>query len=143
VDGVGDSAIFPRGVSMKRFVIALVFVVVTSVSALAQALPVPSYWLNQRGSEMKLFNIDPLGVFRGVYINHAQGFACQNTPFALNGRVTGNSVVFTVVWNSGIQDCNSKTVWQGTVTGRTISTHWVLYTPNGNQYCTDIFQQQW
>jgi hypothetical protein len=51
---------------MRRFVTALVLVVVTSVSALAQALPVPSYWLNQRGSEMKLFDIDPLGVFRGA-----------------------------------------------------------------------------
>jgi len=128
---------------MKRLVTALVFVVVTSVSALAQSLPVPSYWTNQRGSEMKLYNLDSLGVFHGVYINHAQGFACQNTPFALNGRVTGDRLLFTVVWNNGIQNCNSKTVWQGKVVGRTIDTHWVLYTPNGNQSGTDIFQQQW
>ena len=51
---------------MKRLVTALVFVVVTSVSALAQSLPVRSYWTNQRGSEMKLYNLDSLGVFHGI-----------------------------------------------------------------------------
>ncbi|MFY9836614.1 MAG: avidin/streptavidin family protein [Xanthobacteraceae bacterium] len=127
---------------MKRLVTAFLFVVASSVSVLAQSLPVPSYWLNQRLSEMKLYSINQQGIFSGVYINHAADFACQGTPFAVNGQVVGNRVVFTVIWNNGIQNCNSKTVWQGTVAGRRINTQWILYSPNGNQRGTDIFLQQ-
>lgn len=127
---------------MKRLVTALLFVVASSVGVLAQSLPVPSYWLNQRGSEMKLYSINPQGMFNGVYINHASGFGCQGTPFAVNGQAVGNRVTFTVIWNNGIQNCNSKTVWRGTVVGRRINTQWILYTPQGQQTGTDIFLQQ-
>jgi len=133
---------------MKRVVTALIFVVATSVSAFAQSLPVPSYWLNQRGSEMKLYTITPTGDFTGLYWNHAAGFKCQNTPinppYTVTGHASGTSVTFAVVWNNGVQNCNSKTVWRGQLNGKTLSTKWIL-TGNGMPPITgtDIFQQQW
>jgi len=74
---------------MKRFVTALLFVFATSVSAFAQSLPIPSGWLNQRGSIMKLYAITPSGDFTGVYFNNAAGFQCRygpNNPVPYNGQ---------------------------------------------------------
>ncbi|MGA7233844.1 MAG: avidin/streptavidin family protein [Xanthobacteraceae bacterium] len=134
---------------MKRLVTALVLIVATSVGAFAQSLPVPSYWLNQRGSEMKLYAITPSGDFTGVYFNKAAGFQCQYgpsnpVPYTVNGHARGNSVIFNVVWNNGIVNCNSKTVWFGTLQGRTLTTKWTL-TGRGipPMHGTDIFQQHW
>ena len=61
---------------MYRFILALFLFSGASATAFAQSLPVPSYWLNQRGSEMKLYLTIPpsLGNFDGVYLNHATGF---------------------------------------------------------------------
>jgi hypothetical protein len=129
----------------RRFVAALLLVVTATVSASAQSLPVPSYWTNQRGSEMKLYNIDPQGNFDGVYINHAVGYSCQNMPYALVGHASGANVAFAVVWNNGVQNCNSKTVWHGRVTGKTIVTTWVLSTYPGGAPIgkgSDTFQEQ-
>jgi Avidin family len=130
---------------MKRLVTALLIVVATSVSAFAQSFPVPSYWINQRGSEMKIFWISAQGIFRGVYINHASGFACQGTPYDLTGIVRGNHIAFTVVWNNFVQNCNSETFWHGHIEGKTIRTRWVLYTQGKVPVTlrgTDIFQLQ-
>lgn len=134
---------------MKRLVTALVFVVATSVSAFAQSLPVPSGWQNQRGSDMKLYSITPTGDFTGVYFNRAAGFSCQYgpnnpVPYDVRGHASGAAVTFKVVWNNGIVNCNSTTVWTGTVQGRTLSTKWTLYRQGMPPlYGTDIFQQQW
>jgi Avidin family len=113
----------------SRFVAATALLVAATIAAFAQSLPVPSYWLNQRGSEMKLYSIDPQGNFLGIYINHAQGFACQGTPFALTGRATGANVTFRVVWQNAWQNCHSTTVWAGRVNGRSLPTDWVLSAP--------------
>jgi len=60
------------------------------------------------------------------------------------GTRAGNSVIFNVVWNNGIQNCNSKTVWIGTLQGRTLTTKWTLSGPGIQPiHGTDIFQQQW
>jgi len=126
-----------------------VFVVATSASAFAQSLPVPSGWQNQRGSDMKLYSTTPLGDSTGVYFNRAAGFSCQYgptnpVPYNVTGHANGTSVGFTVIWNNGIVNCNSKTVWKGTLTGRTLKTTWVLTGPGIQPiYGTDIFQQQW
>ncbi len=92
---------------------------------------------------MKLHSLDGNGTFKGVYINHAAGFQCQNIPYDLWGRVVGRHVKFVVVWTNWAADCKSKTVWRGRVTGRTITTRWVL-TGYGFKPLvgTDIFQQQ-
>jgi hypothetical protein len=128
---------------MQRFVLALVVLVTASVSAFAQSLPSWSYWTNQRGSVMKIFTVEPSGNFTGVYINNASGFGCQGPPgFALTGRSSGPNVTFTVVWNNGIQNCNSTTTWWGVLNGRVLPTTWILTSPNGQQRGTDVFTQQ-
>ena len=129
---------------MYRLVTVLFFSFAATVSALAQSsLPVPSFWTNQRGSEMKLYSMDAQGNLSGVYINHAAGFSCQGTPYALTGRAVGSSVSFTVVWSNSTADCHSKTVWHGHVHGNTIPTRWLLigvgFPPQNG---TDVFQQQ-
>ena len=53
--------------------------------------------------------------------------------------------MFAVVWNNGIENCNSKTVWHGHVTGKTIVTTWVLSTYPGEAPIgkgSDTFQEQ-
>lgn len=89
---------------------------------------------------MKVFAVDLQGNFTGVYINNAPGFACQGLPgFALTGHTSGTKVTFTVVWNNGIQNCNSKTVWSGVVQGNTMPTQWILTGPSGTQRGSDLF----
>jgi len=132
---------------MYRLVAALFLLTAATVSATAQNLPVPSYWLNQRGSEMKLYNIDAQGKFLGVFINHAAGFSCQNTPYDLEGRAWRNQVGFRVVWKNWVEDCKSMAVWHGRVSGHAIRTRWVLYVPRGNNlipvlHGRDVFQLQ-
>jgi hypothetical protein len=135
---------------MLRFILAFFVFAGASVSAFAQSLPVPSYWLNQRGSEMKLFATTPPSPtnFAGVYMNHAVGFKCQasptNPPYTVTGHVRGAHVTLTVVWNNGVQNCSSTTIWRGRVTGRTLKTHWILFGPGISPPLkgVDIFQQQ-
>ena len=133
---------------MKRLVTALAFVIATSVSAFAQGFPLPSGWQNQRGSDMDLYPASN-GNFTGHYFNHAPGFQCQNgpmnpVPYKITGHASGNSVIFNVVWNNGIVNCNSQTVWTGTLQGRTLTTRWTLTGPGIKPIRgTDIFQQRW
>jgi avidin family protein len=135
---------------MSRFILALLLFVGASASAFAQSVPVPSYWLNQRGSEMKLYPTVPpwLGSFNGIYMNHAAGFKCQasptNPPYQLTGRARGAYVTFKVVWDNGVQNCNSTAVWHGRVVGKTIITHWILFGPGivPPLRGVDVFQQQ-
>src|SRR5271163_1598080 len=137
-----------RELAMNRLVIAFLVLVATSVSAFAQGLPIPSYWLNQRGSEMKLYAMEPNGTFTGVYINHAAGFACQNIPYNLAGRAWADhsgheNVLFGVVWTNWAQDCHSKTLWRGHLVGHTLWTEWILIDATGHVLRgRDAFQLQ-
>lgn len=132
---------------MKRLITALAFVVAMSVSAFAQSFPLPS----ERGSDMDLYPAPPppIGNFTGNYYNHAPGFQCQNgpnnpVPYKITGQANGLSVNFSVVWNNGIVNCNSKTVWTGTLQGRTLTTRWTLYRQGlPPLYGTDTFVQRW
>jgi Avidin family len=131
---------------MKRLVTALAFVIATSVSAFAESFPLPSGWQNQRGSDMDLY---PASNGNFNYFNHAPGFQCQNGPmnpvrYKITGHASGDSVIFSVVWNNGIVNCNSQTVSTGTLQGRTLTTRWTLTGPGINPIRgTDIFQQRW
>ena len=128
---------------MLRPCIAQLLLVAATCCATAQSLPVPSYWQNQRGSQMSLYSMDAQGHFTGTYVNHAAGFACQNSPFAVAGQSNGAVVTFTVIWNNGILNCNSNTVWRGRVTGNTMRTLWVLRGTNIPPLRgKDIFQRQ-
>jgi hypothetical protein len=129
---------------MKRLVTALVFVVVTSVSALAQSLPLPSAWQNDRTSTMTLSKSTAAVNFTGWYCNRAQGFGCQCgnnvNRYKITGQANGSAVNFTVVWNNGRENCHSKTVWTGTVVGGNMWTNWTLYRQGQPPiYGTDFF----
>jgi len=114
------------GFVASRCIAAVALLVATTITVFAQSFPVPSYWLNQRGSEMKLYAIDPQGNFTGVYINHAAGFACQGTPFPLAGHVSGTT-----------------TIWHGLAKGSTLPTNWVLLAPPSPPlYGADLFTLQ-
>ena len=133
---------------MKRFVTALVFVVATSVGAFAQNLPLPSKWQNQRNSTMELkLGKSPAAVnFTDLYCNRAEGFGCQCgnnlNRYKITGQANGSSVTFTVVWNNGIQNCHSTTVWTGSVFGGSMWTNWTLYRQGQPPiYGTDTFWQ--
>ena len=67
---------------MYRFVTAVLLLVIATVSASAQSLPLPSYWQNQRGSDLTINNsVTPcVGCFSGFFWNHAAGFQCQASP---------------------------------------------------------------
>ncbi len=59
---------------------------------------------------MKIYAIAPDGSFKGVYINRAAGFACQNWPYDVVGRTWGHRMKFLVVWTApGAPDCHSQT----------------------------------
>jgi hypothetical protein len=71
-----------------------------------------STWKNQSGSTM-LIAIDTFGNVTGQYINRAQGTGCQNSPYPLVGRVTGDFIAVSVAWNNSTENCNSVTGWTG------------------------------
>lgn len=118
---------------MRRTIVTLLLLAFAQASAFAQGLPPYSYWKNQRGSEMKIFAVGPQGNFTGLYINNAPGYQCQGLPgFALSGRNSGANVTFTVVWNNGIQNCHSRTIWQGQMLNpSTLPTTWILVPASG------------
>jgi hypothetical protein len=111
---------------MYRLVATLLLLLMPTVGASAQGLPVPSQWKDRQGSEMSLFTINAKGAFTGKLVNHAAGFACENAPYDLHGQAHGHHVRFSVMWKNGAQDCKSHTSWYGRVTGKTITTWWVL-----------------
>ena len=132
---------------MYRFVFTSLLLIAATISASAHGLPVPSYWLNQHGSETKLYSMHADGNFKGIFINHWAGTHCQNTPYDLWGRAIGHRVRFTVVWKNWAEDCRSKTFWYGRLIGTIIKSRWLIIThrPDGTISKTlgrDIFQLQ-
>src|ERR1044071_108294 len=111
--------------SMLRLVTALALVIgITVGQAAAQSFPIPSTWTNQRGSQLVVWSGGG-GSFSGQYINNAAGFSCQG-PFDMSGVSSGSVVTFVVTWKSKTQNCNSVTVWRGTVAGTVLKTQWQL-----------------
>jgi len=111
--------------------LSLVVLGLAIAGASAQGLPVPSTWVNQRGSTLTVSTMDGAGNFTGTYVNRAPGFSCQNSPYPLAGTSKGNNVNFVVTWNNQPMwdkpsNCLSVTAWQGTLSGNTISTQWQL-----------------
>jgi hypothetical protein len=109
---------------MYRLITALLLLVIPSIGAFADNLPVPSYWTSRRG-EMKIYSIDARGNLTGEYTSRTPGIICQNMPFDVRGREAANAVRFTVVWKNSVQDCKSTTLWFGRVHSKSIRTWWV------------------
>ncbi len=69
-------------------------------------------WVNELGSIMTI-DVGSDGSVSGTYVNNAQGTGCQGTPYVLSGRITGNTIAFSVAWSNGTANCNSVTGWAG------------------------------
>ena len=143
----GDDA-NARGAIMYRLFAALLLFATATASASAQSPPIPSFWKNQRGSEMSINIANPApGSFGGFFWNHAQNFQCQASPtnpkpYTVVGQTHRSYVTFTVVWDNEIQNCHSTTVWRGHVNGQTLITVWRLTGPGIPPITgTDIFQR--
>jgi Avidin family len=97
-------------------------------SALADTLPAPSSWKNQRGSELDVWAVSG-GAIQGEFTNNAAGFECQGIPYPAVGHETASGFFFVVTFAK----CNSLTRWQGQVRGSQMFTKWKLFyiKPNG------------
>ncbi|WP_036019548.1 avidin/streptavidin family protein [Bradyrhizobium sp. WSM1743] len=90
--------------------------------AWAQGLPAPSYWKNERGSELFVWSANG-GAIQGTFTNHAQGFACQGIPYPASGSVRPTGLYFIVTFSQ----CNSFTQWVGKINGPKMPTSWTLF----------------
>lgn len=109
---------------MKKLLALLLLVqsVLFSAGAIAQELPAPSYWKNERGSELFVWSVNG-GALQGAFTNHAPGFACQGIPYPVSGSVNSTGLYFVVTFAR----CNSFTRWVGTITGSQMPTSWTLF----------------
>ncbi|WP_407114241.1 avidin/streptavidin family protein [Bradyrhizobium sp. LMG 9283] len=111
--------------------------------ARAQGLPAPSYWKNERGSELFVWSANS-GSIQGTFTNHAQGFACQGIPYPASGAVRPTGLYFVVTF----AQCNSFTQWVGKVNGPQMPTSWTLFYVDKNGKPSklkgaDIFTRVW
>ncbi|KRQ96804.1 MULTISPECIES: avidin/streptavidin family protein [Bradyrhizobium] len=102
------------------FLIAQFFLL--SAEVMAQGLPAPSYWKNERGSELFVWSNNN-GAIQGVFTNHAQGFACQGIPYPASGAFGPTGLYFVVTF----AQCNSFTRWVGKTHGSQMPTSWTLF----------------
>ncbi len=110
---------------MSRAIAALLLLAATTASALAQTLPIPSRWTSQNFSYLEFDQMVSSNEFIGIYVDHDPSFACSNFMSKLTGFVHGAKVTFTVEWwLNGPAQCG-QTTWTGTVSGNTITAHWV------------------
>ncbi len=129
---------------------AAFFLLLSISPALAKDVPqgglqAPSAWTNQSGSTLYIENVGPSGDLSGYYINRAQGYACQNTPYPVTGWIYGTAITFTVTWQNATESCNSITSWTGFYYQGQITTLWQLVingSTSTDQIITgeDIFQ---
>ncbi|WP_407185380.1 avidin/streptavidin family protein [Bradyrhizobium centrosematis] len=111
--------------------------------ATAQGLPTPSYWKNERGSELFVWSANS-GAIQGTFTNHAQGFACRGIPYPASGTVRSTRLYFVVTF----AQCNSFTRWVGALKGSSMPTSWTLFYVDkngkpGQTKGTDIFTRVW
>ncbi|HTS40413.1 MAG TPA: avidin/streptavidin family protein [Xanthobacteraceae bacterium] len=121
---------------MTRLIAILTFLFLAP-AAFAQGLPAPSDWKNQRGSIMHVDFWNPITQqFFGSYTNNAPNYPhCNGKPYRMWGQSDGRKITFTVIWSGlFLEDCQSTTVWTGSVRGNRINTRWVLTRTNGQVY---------
>lgn len=116
-----------------------------SGTLMAQELTAMSAWVNQDGSTLYINSINAQGELTGSYINRAAGFACQNSPYPVNGWVFGTAISFSTKWLNSVESCNSITSWSGfyinTGGQGKISTLWQLVV-NGSTSPSQILKGQ-
>ncbi|WP_445945773.1 avidin/streptavidin family protein [Shewanella sp.] len=116
-----------------------------SGTLMAQELTAMSAWVNQDGSTLYINSINAQGELTGSYINRAAGFACQNSPYPVNGWVFGTAISFSTKWLNSVESCNSITSWSGFYNNAggqgKISTLWQLVV-NGSSSPSQILKGQ-
>lgn len=121
-----------------------ILVAVFSVSAIAHAaspakLQALSAWTNESGSTLYIDTVESNGLLTGTYINRAAGYQCQNISYPVTGWVYGTAIIFTTIWESTTESCNSITSWTGFYYQGKIQTLWQLVI-NGSSSTSQILQ---
>ena len=132
---------------MLRFIklSSIIAVLFLSHAAMAgeNALRAGSVWKNQSGSTITFTSVDPAsGQLSGIYINNAQGYSCQGTPYPVTGYIYETLLSWSVRWSNATEDCKSITGWTGyfdSASG-TIKTDWMLVYKNTISDGKDVFK---
>jgi hypothetical protein len=114
---------------MHRFITAALFVIAASVSASAQKLPpvgtpiplpVPSYWVSDRGAQLKIYASDDKALmgeidqhFKAVLNSPHAPPGCEYQTFEAPGEFFFPQIAFSVAWKNWSQDCPGQTIWEG------------------------------
>lgn len=121
---------------MKRLLLSIVVLCGLQVSAVADPVRAPSFWKNQRGSELRITAVRPDGTIAGTYINRAEGTHCKGTSYPVTGRTTIPRTVFRV----NFTHCKSVATWTGTVEHwGWFPTEWKLLHNGQTTYGLDFF----
>jgi hypothetical protein len=114
---------------MYRFIAAALFVIAASSSGSAQKLPpvgtpiplpIPSYWVSDRGSQLKIYTSDDKA-FMGETDQHFKAVlnsphappGCEYQTFEAQGEFFFPQIALGVDWKNLSQDCRSQTIWEG------------------------------
>jgi hypothetical protein len=107
----------------RSFLAAVAAILVFATTALADTLPAPSSWKNQRGSVLNITSVDASGSIQGDFTNNADGFDCKGISYPVSGKTGSRGLWFVVTFAK----CDSFTIWRGHVKGSQMSTKWTLF----------------
>jgi avidin family protein len=107
---------------MKAHLLVISLLLGSSGIAVADPMPAPSFWKNQRGSELRIVSVSKNGRISGTFTNYATNYQCQGIPYAAVGVTSPATTTFAV----NFVKCRTVTRWTGTILGLVMSTQWVL-----------------
>ena|ERR1700733_9631105 len=128
---------------MYRLITAVLLVIAASSNASAQKmppvgtpipLPVPSYWVSDRGAQLKIYASDDKD-FMGEVDQHYKAVfnsphappGCEYQTFEAPGEFVFPQIAFGVEWKNLTQDCHGRTIWDGIlVRHNQLWTNWVF-----------------
>lgn len=127
----------------RRIALASLLSLTSAASVVAQSIPTPSTWVNQRNSVLTIDSIDDKGKIIGKFVNNAPDTECKGASFDLSGKQKGGSIIVAVVFTP----CKTVTVWKGKITGSTFKTRFRAAYPNDKGEIviwrgTDVFTKQ-
>jgi hypothetical protein len=132
-----------------RLLAAATLVIAASASASAQKLPhvgspiplpVPSYWISDRGAQLKIYASDDKSFgggidqhFRAVLNSPHAPPGCQYQTFEAPGEFYFPQIAFGVEWRNWTQDCHAQTIWNGIlIHHNTLWTSWGVLRKDAN-----------
>ncbi|MCL1126527.1 avidin/streptavidin family protein [Shewanella surugensis] len=86
-------------------------------------------------STMYITSVSKTGQLIGDFANGQAGWCAKPEEwFSLTGAMIGeNALSLKVNWDNGTQDCQSTTIWDGSIKDDIISTNWVITSTNGGK----------